>query len=113
MQIFLFFSVSAGIRCIITGEILFTEVYIFAIAFPICLKLDLMDTRCGYYGVVLDSPDEGQISFMNVTAETDRSAHLSPRADSANAKTKKTTPKKPACTPVSTNVRNTSEQCSV
>lgn len=80
------------------GEILFTEVYIFAIAFPICLKLDLMDTRCGYYGVVLDSPDEGQISFMNVTAETDRSAHLSPRADSANVK-KKTTPKNPPAPP--------------
>lgn len=56
----------------------------------ICLKLDLMDTCCGYYSVVLDSPDEGQISFMNVTAEMDRSTHLSSLTDSANVK--KTTP---------------------
>lgn len=75
----------------------------------ICLKLDLMDTCCGYYSVVLDSPDEGQISFMNVTAETDRSTHLSSLTDSANVK--KTTPTHR--TPVSTNVRNTSEQCSI
>lgn len=77
---------------------------------PICLKLDLMDTRCGYYGVVLDSPDEGQISFMNVTAETDRSTHLSSLADRANVERKKKKedhPEKTRRTPVSTNVRNT------
>lgn len=62
---------------------------------PICLKLDLMDTCCGYYGVVLDSPDEGQISFMNVTVEMDRSAHLSSLTDSTNVTT--TTPTR--CTP--------------
>lgn len=60
----------------------------------ICLKLDLMDTCCGYYSVVLDSPDEGQISFMNVTAEMDRSTHLSSLTDSANVK--KTTPNRRA-----------------
>lgn len=36
-------------------------------------KLDLMDTCCGYYSSVLDSLYEDQISFMNVTAEMDRS----------------------------------------
>lgn len=62
---------------------------------PICLKLDLMDTCCGYYAVVLDSPDEGQISFMNVTVEMDRSAHLSSLTDSTNVTT--ATPTR--CTP--------------
>lgn len=62
---------------------------------PICLKLDLMDTCCGYYSVVLDSPDEGQISFINVTVEMDRSAHLSSLTDSTNVTT--TTPTR--CTP--------------
>lgn len=55
-----------------------------------CLKLDLMDTCCGYYRAVFDSLDEGQISFMNVTAEMDRSTHLSSLTDSANVK--RTTP---------------------
>ena len=59
----------------------------------VCLKLDLMDTCCGYYSVVLDSLDEGQISFMNVTAEMDRSTHLSSLTDSANVK--RTTPLPP------------------
>lgn len=48
------------------------------------LKLDLMDTCCGYYSAVLDSLDEGQIYFMNVTAEMDRLTHLSSLTDSAN-----------------------------
>lgn len=72
----------------------------------ICLKLDLMDTCCGYYSAVLDSLDEGQISFMNVTVEMDRSTHLSSLTDSANVKRTAAPPP-----PFSTNVRNTSEQC--
>lgn len=59
---------------------------IFAIVFSIRLKLGLMDTCCRYYSSVLGSLDEGQISFMNVTAEMDRSTHLSPLTDSANVK---------------------------
>ena len=78
----------------------------------ICLKLDLMDTCCGYYSVVLDSLDEGQISFMNVTAEMDRSTHLSSLTDSANVKRTTAPPHTPPPS-VSTNVRNTSEQCSI
>lgn len=78
----------------------------------ICPKLDLMDTCCGYYSVVLDSLDEGQISFMNVTAEMDRSSHLSSLTDSANAK-RTYPPFHPPPPPVATNVRNTSEQCSI
>lgn len=35
---------------------------------------------------MLDSPDEGQISFMNVTAAMDRSTHLSSLADGVNVK---------------------------
>lgn len=62
---------------------------------PIRLKLDLMDTCCGYYSAVLDSLDEGQISFMNVTAEMDRSTHLSSLTDSANVKSTNPTPPPP------------------
>lgn len=67
-----------------------------------------MDTCCGYYGVVLDSPDEGQISFMNVTVETDGSAHLSRLPDSANVGTSS-----PTRHPVSADVRNAGEQRSI
>lgn len=47
--------------------------------------------------------------FMNVTAETERSSHLSLLTDSTNVK--KTSPPPPE--PFWTNVRNTSEQCSI
>lgn len=47
------------------------------------LKLDLMYMWNGYYMSVLDSLNKGQISFMNVTAEMDRSSHLSSLSDSA------------------------------
>lgn len=70
-------------------------------------KLDLIDTCCGYYCSALDSLDEGQISFMNVTAEMDRSTHLSSLTDSANVE---------GATPGPsfwTNVRNASVRCSI
>lgn len=75
---------SAGICCIIMGEILFTQVYSIHHSVLIRLKLDLMDMCYGYYSSVLDSLDKGQISFMNVTVETDRSTHLSSLTDSAS-----------------------------
>ena len=75
---------SVGICCITMGEILFTQVYSIRHSVLIHLKLDLMDMCYGYYSSVLDSLDKGQISFMNVTADMDRSTHLSSLTDSAS-----------------------------